>query len=95
MLILDTGINVVVSLFTVKNNESAPAFIFTCCYGFCIRFYFRDNNPAFERCADGLVFDPQQKICAWSDEALRPGCLVRSTSHKIRHFKTFCDFFIG
>jgi hypothetical protein len=36
MLILDTGINVVFSLFTVKNNESAPAFIFTCCYGFCI-----------------------------------------------------------
>jgi hypothetical protein len=22
------------------------------------------------------VFDPRQKICAWTDEALRPGCLV-------------------
>jgi hypothetical protein len=41
-----------------------------------LRFFFRDNNPAFERCAEGLVFDPRQKICAWSDEALRPGCLV-------------------
>ncbi|XP_023323787.1 uncharacterized protein LOC111697884 [Eurytemora carolleeae] len=35
----------------------------------------RDNNPFFERCAPGLVFDPVQKICAWADEALRPGCL--------------------
>jgi hypothetical protein len=40
------------------------------------RLFSRDNNPAFERCAEGLVFDPRQKICAWSDEALRPGCLV-------------------
>jgi hypothetical protein len=45
---------------------------------FCILIsaFSRDNNPAFERCAEGLVFDPRQKICAWSDEALRPGCLV-------------------
>jgi len=35
----------------------------------------RDNNPSFGQCADGLVFDAQQKICAWADEALRPGCL--------------------
>jgi len=35
----------------------------------------RDNKASFERCAEGLVFDPKQKICAWADEALRPGCL--------------------
>jgi len=35
----------------------------------------RDNVPSFERCATGLVFDPEQQICAWADEALRPGCL--------------------
>ena len=45
--------------------------------------HFRDNNPAFERCAEGLVFDPRQKICAWSDEALRPGCLVSSVADPI------------
>ena len=31
----------------------------------------------FENCAVGLVFDPSQRICAWADEALRPGCMVR------------------
>jgi len=35
----------------------------------------RDNHPSFGQCADGLVFDPVNKICAWADEALRPGCL--------------------
>jgi len=35
----------------------------------------RDNHPSFGQCAAGLVFDTQQKICAWADEALRPGCL--------------------
>jgi hypothetical protein len=42
----------------------------------CIEFVTcRDNHAFFERCAPGLVFDPVQKICAWADEALRPGCL--------------------
>jgi len=35
----------------------------------------RDNHPSHGQCATGLVFDPEQKICAWADEALRPGCL--------------------
>jgi len=35
----------------------------------------RNNVPSFERCAPGLVFDPVLKICAWADEALRPGCM--------------------
>jgi hypothetical protein len=35
----------------------------------------RDNTASFEGCAEGLVYDPKQKICAWADEALRPGCL--------------------
>ena len=38
---------------------------------------FRDDKPLFENCAVGLVFDPSQRICAWADEALRPGCMVR------------------
>jgi len=42
----------------------------------CVEFVTcRDNVPAFERCATGLVFDPVQRICAWADEALRPGCM--------------------
>merc|ERR1712183_301787 len=35
----------------------------------------RDDTATHEKCADGLVFDPVQKICAWGDEALRDGCL--------------------
>jgi len=35
----------------------------------------RDDKPLFENCAVGLVFDPSQRICAWADEALRPGCM--------------------
>merc|ERR1711887_261178 len=35
----------------------------------------RDDTATHEKCADGLVFDPAQKICAWGDEALRDGCL--------------------
>lgn len=45
-------------------NETCTKFV-TC----------RDNTPTHQGCAEGLVFDPKQKICAWSDEALRPGCL--------------------
>merc|ERR1719452_294995 len=45
-------------------NETCNSFV-TC----------RDNTPSYEGCAEGLVFDPKQKICAWADEALRPGCL--------------------
>jgi len=46
------------------SDESCTEFI-TC----------RDDRPNYEKCAEGLVFDPKQKICAWADEALRPGCL--------------------
>merc|ERR1719188_430943 len=35
----------------------------------------RDDTATHEKCADGLVFDPLQKICAWGDEALREGCV--------------------
>jgi len=46
------------------SDESCTEFI-TC----------RNNKPNYEKCAEGLVFDPKQRICAWADEALRPGCL--------------------
>jgi len=33
------------------------------------------DQPLKGTCAEGLVFDSEKKICAWADEALRPGCL--------------------
>eukprot|EP00092_Neocalanus_flemingeri_P015732 GFUD01017030.1.p1 GENE.GFUD01017030.1~~GFUD01017030.1.p1 ORF type:complete len:210 (-),score=45.05 GFUD01017030.1:162-791(-) len=35
----------------------------------------QDNQPVHSQCAPGLVFDPEEKLCAWADEVLRPGCL--------------------
>lgn len=46
------------------NNDTCTDFV-TC----------RNNSPISERCAEGLVFDPVIKVCAWADEALRQGCL--------------------
>jgi len=45
-------------------NDSCDGFV-TC----------RDNVPVHGKCAPGLVFNPEEKVCAWADEVLRADCL--------------------
>jgi len=36
-----------------------------------------DNEPVFDSCPNGLVFDPRDRICGWPDEVLREDCFPR------------------